>query len=154
MCIRDSYGTRDPRRRAGGNRIHHNKFHIVGKYYGTYEGNIPIATAVFMSVGDVQNFIYGNEVVVDHQDIDTPAQACAFYISGRTGGEYWNNKVTTNVPAFWIANPYGSASDVVIRNNTIVKADDAPDDFQPFRLGYRRFVAKNILFEGLSLIHI
>lgn len=147
------YNTRDPRRFGGGNNIHHNKFHIVGKFYTNYKGNIPIATALFVSVGGGANFIHDNDIVVDDQSLGSPNQTCAMYIGGsRTGGEYYNNRITTNVPAFWIATPYGNASDVLVKNNTIIKAADAPADFKPFRLGYGRFVATDITFEGNKFV--
>jgi hypothetical protein len=151
------YNTRDSNRAGGGNRIHDNKFQITGKFYTNYEGNVPIVTALFCSVGGGVNYIYGNEIVVDHQALDTPAQACAFYIGGsRIGGEYYDNEVTTNVPAFWIANPYGHAADVKVRKNTIVKSPDAPEDFTPFRFGYEGYrrgsVAKDIVFEGNKFV--
>ena len=151
------YNTRDPNRAGGGNRIHHNKFHITGKFYTNYEGNVPIVTALFCSVGGGINYIYENDIVVDHQALETPAQACAFYIGGsRIGGEYYNNKITTNVPGFWIANPYGHAANVKVRNNTIIKAPDAPEDFKPFRFGFEGYrrgaVAKDIAFEGNKFV--
>ena len=145
------YNSREASRAGFGNRIHHNKFHITCKHYTTYKNYVPIATALFCSVGGGANFVHDNEVVVDQQDIDSPAQACAFYIGGsRTGGEYYGNTVTTNVPAFWIANPYGHASNVIVRNNTIIKGKGAKEDFKPFRFGcdWRKVVATDIEFEG------
>jgi len=148
------YNTRSADRAGFGNKIHHNKFHIVGKYYGNYPGNVPITTALFCSVGGGDNQVYDNEVVVDHQALDSPAQACAFYLGGsRTAGEYYNNKITTNVAAFWLGTPYGDTSYADIHDNTIIKADGAPEDFKPFRMGWGRYVAKNIIFQDNKFVN-
>jgi len=143
------YNSKQPDRASSGNKIHHNKMHLTGRFYTNYEGNIPVVTGLFCSVGGGANYVYENDIVVDHQAPDTPAQACAFYIGGSsTGGEYRGNRVTTNVPAFWIANPYGHASNVKVIDNTIVKADGAPEDFQPFRFGWGDKVATDVQFAG------
>ena len=84
---------------------------------------------------------------MDHKDPATKAVACAFYIGGsRIGGEYYNNRITTNVPAFWIGTFYGNASNVTIRKNTITKAENAPEAFKPYRLGYGRRTATGVVF--------
>jgi len=129
-----------------GNRIHHNTFHITGKYYGTYRGNIPVATAIFSSVGAGKNHVYENTITIDHQAPNTPAMACAYYASGPNCGEFYRNTVTSNVPPIWIGTFYGSGRNAVIRENTIIKAENAADDFKPFRLGYGNNTAKGIKF--------
>ncbi|MEW5977459.1 MAG: hypothetical protein AB1898_16830 [Acidobacteriota bacterium] len=135
-------------RGAWGNRIHHNRFEIVGKHYLNYSGFKSIASAVFCSVGAGSNFIYENEISVKHQDPDSPSVACAFYIGASdNGGEWYDNQISTNVPAFWIGNFYGRASNAKIYRNTIIKTDSAPADFKPFRLGYGRHTATNIEFQ-------
>ena len=139
---------------VSGNRIHHNKFFITGKYYGNYRRNIPVATAIFCSVGGGKNFVYDNDIIVDHKDPGTRAVACAFYIGGsRIGGEYTNNRITTNVPAFWIGTFYGKASNVLAKGNTITKAAGAPANFEPFRLGYGRQIATDVVFDGNKFVN-
>jgi hypothetical protein len=132
-----------------GNRIHHNTFHITGKFYPNYKGCVPIATALFVSVGAAVNHVEDNEITVDHQGIGTPAEATAFYVGGSDqGGEYLRNRITTNVAAFWIGTPYGPASNVKIVENTIIKAAKAPADFKPFRFGWWTYTATNVEFVG------
>ena len=131
---------------AAGNRIHHNKFHVIGKHYANYANYKPFANAFFMSVGAGANYIEDNEILVEHKDPNSPAVACAFYISGDNGGQYRRNKITTNVPAFWIGNPYGPGANVKIVENTVIKADNAPADFKPFRFGWWKYTATNVEF--------
>jgi nitrous oxidase accessory protein NosD len=132
-----------------GNKIHNNKFEITGKNYTNYKGCMPVATAIFCSVGGGKNYVSDNEIVVDHKDPATAAIACAFYIGASSnGGEYVNNKVTTNVPAFWIGCFYGNGANVKVKDNTIIKAANAPADFKPFRFGYWKYTAQNIEFSG------
>jgi len=139
---------------AFGNRIHHNKFHITGRHYTNYRNYKPVATALFCSVGAGKNYVHDNEITVNHENPGTPAVACAFYIGGsRIGGEYYNNRITTNVPAFWIGTFYGDASGVVAKNNTITRAEGAPAGFKPFRLGYGRIKATGIKFIGNRFVN-
>jgi len=65
--------------------------------------------------------------------------AAAFYIGGAThsGGEWYNNKITSNVPHIWIANWYGPARFDKIYNNTFIKAKDAPAGMKPIQMGSR-----------------
>jgi hypothetical protein len=147
--ITDYNAKPDSPKAATGNRIHHNKFHVTGRHYANYPGCMPIATAMFVSVGAGANYVHDNEIVVDHKDPNSPAVACAFYIGASdNGGEYRRNKLTTNVPAFWIATPYGSASNVKVVENTIIKAPGAPADFKPFRFGWWKHTATNVEFVG------
>lgn len=134
---------------ADGNKVHNNKFIITGKHYTTYKGSVSLATAIFVSVGAGQNYIYDNDVTVNHKDVNSSSCAYAFYIgTSNTGGEFRHNKVVTNVPAFWISSFYGSASNVKVIENTIVKAKDAPADFKPFKLGFWNRPAVKVEFIG------
>lgn len=145
--ITDYNAKPDPARPAVGNRIHHNHIHVTGRHYASYKGYVPIATALFVSVGACENHVHDNEITVDHQAPGTPAEATAFYIGGSdNGGRYERNTITTNVPAFWIATRYGAASNVKVFDNRIVKSPNAPADFQPFRLGWWRYAATHVEF--------
>ena len=64
----------------------------------------------------------------------------------RNGGEWRKNKITTNVPAFWIGTFYGNASKAIIFGNTIIKQKEAHPNFKPFPLGYRNYTATEIEF--------
>ena len=147
--ITDYNAKPDPAKPVQGNRIHHNKFHIIGRYYPNYKGCVPVATAFFVSVGAATNRIEENDILVEQRDLGTAAEACAFYVGGSdNGGEYVRNRITTNVPAFWIATPYGPAANVKVVENTIIKAAGAPAGFKPFRFGWWKYAATGVEFAG------
>lgn len=132
-----------------GNKVYRNKFYITGKAYPEYPDYLPVATAIFYSASAGDNFVYDNEVVVDSKDPNLKGECAAFYIGGGTiGGEFKNNKVTTNVPAFWIASPYGKAENVRVIGNTITKAAGTSGDFFPVRLGSGGYLATDIEFRS------
>jgi hypothetical protein len=135
-----------------GNRVHHNTFHVVGRGYPNYPEFRPIANAVSVNCGGGVNSIYDNDITVELRDPGR-AYACAFYVSLSNGGEYRNNRVTTNVPAFWIGNPYGPAKDVKVIGNTIIKAKGAPADFKPFRLGWWHYGATGVVFSANHFVN-
>jgi len=117
-----------------GNRIYNNKFHITGKKFKEYVDYIPIANAIFFSASAGNNYVFGNEIVIEHQDPDTDAEAFAFYIGNARGGQIYNNRITSNVPPIWVASRYGKASDTQLYNNIVVKTAGAPV-FKPIRMG-------------------
>jgi hypothetical protein len=122
-------------RRCAGNKVYNNKIFITGKSYPQFEGYRPATYAFFISVGGGTNEIYDNEIVVNKVD-DGNALALAFFIGGsRHGGLIRNNKVTSNVPAVWIGNSYGHASDATFINNTFIKAPGTEADTPLIRLG-------------------
>ena len=135
-----------------GNNIYNNKFYITGRDYPEYTDYIPMAWAVFYSASAGQNFIFGNQIVVNDQDPGSKNETAAFYIGGGTvGGHFFDNHITTNVPAAWVASRYGAATGTIIANNNIVKSATADDRFKPFRMGwdgYHRCVAKDIQFHS------
>jgi hypothetical protein len=60
------------------------------------------------SAGD--NDVFGNDIVVEKPVLSSKAITAAFYICGGTtgfGGKFYDNRITTNVPAAWIASYYG-----------------------------------------------
>ncbi len=135
------------------NRIYGNKFYITGKDFPTHPNYKPVATAVFYSASAGHNYVYDNEVFVDARDPGSKAETNAFYIGGGTvGGFFENNTVTSNVPAFWIANMYGAARDVVVANNTLIKAENANDSYRAIRLGWSGQVAQNISFISNTVV--
>lgn len=136
-------------RGCDGNRIYDNIFHIIGMDFPEYPDYIPMAWAFFHSASAGETYVYDNEITVEHTAPGSKAEAAAFYIGGaRRGGRWYNNKITTNVPAFWIASMYGNASNANIYNNTIVKAENAPTDFKPVRMGWKDFQATEIKFRS------
>jgi len=135
-----------------GNKIYNNRFYITGRDYPEYPDYIPMAWAVFYSASAGDNYIYGNHIVVNDQSPGSKNETSAFYIGGSAiGGHFFNNHITTNVPAVWVASRYGAASDTKIYNNTIVKSATADGNFKPIRMGwdgYHRCVARNIQFRS------
>lgn len=121
------------------NRVYQNKIYITGKAYPQYKGYRPATHAVHYSCGGGVNYIYDNEVFVKLEDKGSKVRISAFFISGAThsGGEWYNNKITSNVPHIWIAAPYGPARFDKIYNNTFIKAKDAQAGMKPIRMGSR-----------------
>jgi len=137
------------------NRIYNNRFYITGKDYPDYPDYIPMAWAVFYSASAGDNYIFGNQVIVNDQSVGSKNETSAFYIGGGTvGGHFFDNHITTNVPAFWVASRYGAANQTRIYDNTIVKSATAGDDFKPIRMGwegYHKCVATDIRFRSNTI---
>jgi hypothetical protein len=135
-----------------GNDIYNNRFYITGMDYPDYPDYIPMAWAVFYSASAGENFIFGNQIVVDDQDLGSKNETAAFYIGGgAVGGHFFYNHITTNVPAAWVASRYGAASETKICDNTIVKSATADEHFKPFRMGwdgYQGCVARDVQFRS------
>ena len=135
-----------------GNDIYNNRFFITGRDYPEYTDYIPMAWAVFYSASAGENFIYGNQIVVNDQSPGSKNETAAFYIGGgAVGGHFFDNQITTNAPAAWVASRYGAASETKICKNTIVKSATADENFKPFRMGwdgYYRCVAKDVQFRS------
>jgi hypothetical protein len=137
---------------CSGNNIYNNRFYITGKDYPEYTDYVPMAWAVFYSASAGENFIYGNQILVNDESPGSKNETAAFYIGGGTvGGHFFDNHITSNVPAAWVASRYGAASKTKIYNNTIVKSASANEDFKPFRMGwdgYHRCVATAVQFRS------
>jgi hypothetical protein len=136
-------------RGAYGNRVYNNKFYITGKKFEEYPNYIPMASAFFFSASAGENYIFGNEIVINHQNPESDAEAFAFYVGNARGGQIYNNKVTSNVTPIWVACGYGTAIETKICNNTIIKTPGSKIDFQPMRMGsfeQQICVAKDVKF--------
>ena len=135
-----------------GNNIYNNKFCITGRDYPEYTDYIPMAWAVFYSASAGENFIFGNQIIVNDQHSGSKNETAAFYIGGGTvGGHFFDNHITSNAPAAWVASRYGAATGTKICNNTIVRSATADENFKPFRMGwdgYHRCVATDIQFRS------
>ncbi|MEA2064209.1 MAG: hypothetical protein U9P14_10955 [Gemmatimonadota bacterium] len=133
------------------NRIYSNTFHIIGRDYPLYPDYVPMAYAIFHSVSGGDTYYYDNDIFVEQTDPGSKAEAAACYITGNNGGKWYNNRITTNIHAFWVATRYGGAKDAKIYNNTIIKAQNAPHDFKPIRMGWSErpnVKAQNIEFRS------
>ncbi|MEI6048420.1 MAG: hypothetical protein WCS03_05940 [Bacteroidota bacterium] len=135
-----------------GNKVYNNKIFITGKDYPEYTDYIPMAWAVFYSASAGDNYIFGNQIEVNDQNPGSKNETSAFYIGGGTaGGQFFNNHITANVPAVWVASRYGGAKDTRIFNNQFTKSRSAGNDFKAIRIGWSEredCVAENIRFES------
>ena len=107
---------------------------------------------IFYSASGGENYVFDNEIVVNKTDTSSKVVTAGLYICGGPkyfGGQFYNNRVTTNVPAVWIATVYGGASNSRIYNNTIIPLNGAK--FKTFKMGYMGCddcVAKNVEFRS------
>jgi len=135
-----------------GNKVYNNKIFVSGIDYPEYSDYVPMAWAVFYSASAGDNFIFGNQIVVEDLTPGAKNETSGFYIGGGTiGGQFYDNQIITNVPAAWVASRYGGAKDTRIFRNQIVKSQPAATDFKPFRMGWKGWegcVAENISFES------
>ncbi|NOY95128.1 MAG: hypothetical protein GXO81_01900 [Chlorobi bacterium] len=141
-----------------GNKVYNNKIYVIGKDYPEYPDYIPMAWAVFYSASAGDNYIYGNEIEVADITVGAKNETSAFYIGGGTiGGQFYDNRITTNVPAAWVASRYGDATDTKIFNNQIIKSDEAEYNFKPFRMGWDgryKSIAKGIQFRSNEIVGV
>ena len=135
-----------------GNRIHDNKITIEAKNYPKPEKYIPMAWGIFYSASGGENFVYNNEITVNKLEPDSKVKTAAIYICGGPkyfGGQFYDNHITTNVPAAWIATMYGGASNSKLYDNTIIPLNGASfKTFQIGHLGCNSCVAKNVEFRS------
>lgn len=135
-----------------GSKIHGNKIYITAKNYPEPERYIPMCWGIYYSARGGENFVYDNEIVVNKVEPLSKVKTAALYICGGPeyfGGQFYNNRITTNVPAAWIGTWYGAASNSKLYNNTIVPLNGA--NFKTFQLGSlasNEYVAKNIEFRS------
>ncbi|MBS1610605.1 MAG: hypothetical protein JSS70_17980 [Bacteroidetes bacterium] len=133
-----------------GNKIYNNTIYITAVDYPPKK-YIPMAWGVYYSTSGADNFVFGNDIVVNNTDTSSKALAAAFYIVGGEGygGQFYNNRITTNVPAVWLASFYGDAYNSKIYNNTIIPLHAAK--FKTVRMGWDESVAKNIEFRSNNI---
>lgn len=134
------------------NKVYSNKIWVTGKDYPAYPDYVPLANAVFYSASAGDNYFFGNEIEVNELTPGAKNVTSGFYIGGGTiGGQFFNNRITTNVPAVWVASRYGAAEGTILHNNTIIKSSNAGESFKPFRMGWEErkdCLAKNIQFRS------
>jgi hypothetical protein len=135
-----------------GNKVYNNKIFITGKDYPDYPDYIPMAWAVFYSASGGDNYIFGNDIQVEDKTPGMKNETSAFYIGGGTiGGQFFNNRITSNVYAMWVACRYGGDENSKIFDNTIIKSPLATTDFKPIRMGWAErddCIARNIQFRS------
>ena len=137
-----------------GNKIYNNKISIIANDYPDDKRYTPMAWAIYYSASAGDNDIFGNDITVEKPVLSSKAITAAFYICGGIngfGGRFYDNRVTTNVPAAWIASFYGGAVNTKISDNTIIKSSTADAGFRPFRMGSldsKECIAKNVEFRS------
>jgi hypothetical protein len=138
------------------NKIYNNTFDIVARAFDAYPDYVGMANAVFFSASAGDNEVYGNKVSVWHEDPKAKTIAHAFYIGNADGGVFERNTVVSNVTPIWVACPYGSAANIDLTMNTLIKHRESEFDFPAIRLGYRgtRNSALNIAFRSNALVGI
>lgn len=122
-----------------GNRFYSNKITITVKNHPKPDNYIPMSWAVYYSASAGDNYIFGNDIEVNHLDPDSKALAAAFYVCGGTrgfGGQFYNNRIITNVPAAWLATPYGGTANTKLYNNTIIRSSQPNPKFKAIRMGW------------------
>jgi len=134
---------------AYGNRFYNNRIYVKGMDFADYQDYIPMAWAVFYSASGGENYIFGNDVIVSDSTPSLKNETSAFYIGGGSdGGLFEANRITTNVPAFWVASRYGSSKNVKISGNKIIKSAFSAEEFSPVRMGWYQNRARNIEFRS------
>ncbi|MEP7107568.1 MAG: hypothetical protein ABI760_06285 [Ferruginibacter sp.] len=137
-----------------GNKVYNNKIFIRANDYPDDKRYTPMCWAIYYSASAGDNDVFGNDIKIEKPVLSSKAITAAFYICGGTkgfGGRFYNNKITTNVPAAWIASFYGGTANTKIYNNIIIKSPTANAEFKPFRMGSKESeecVAKNIEFRS------
>ncbi len=137
-----------------GNKVYNNKIFITANDYAEDKRYTPMSWAFYYSASAGDNDIFGNDIVIKKPVLSSKAITAAFYICGGTkgfGGRFYNNHITTNVPAAWIASFYGGTVNTKIYNNTIIKSPTANAGFKPFRMGWQECeecLAKNVEFRS------
>ncbi|MBL7762665.1 MAG: carboxypeptidase regulatory-like domain-containing protein, partial [Chitinophagaceae bacterium] len=141
-----------------GNKVYSNKIFITANDYPDARRYTPMCWGIYYSASGGDNDIFGNEIVINKTDLSSKALTAAFYICGGIegfGGKFYNNRITTNVPAAWVASFYGGTINTKIYNNTIVKSATANATFKPFKMGWRNdcteCIAKNIEFRSNNI---
>ena len=138
-----------------GNRIHNNKINIIAKNFPEPKEFIPMSWGVYYSASGGENYVYNNEITVNKIDPSSKVITAALYICGGPkyfGGQFYDNRITTNVPAAWIASMYGGASNSRLYNNTIIPLNGAK--FNAFTIGHAGCddcIAKNIEFRSNNI---
>ncbi len=137
---------------AYGNKVYNNSIHVTGKYFPKHPEYTPMAWALFYSASGGENFIFNNQITIDHQGINTRAEAAAFYICGGPegfGGNFTRNTIRSNVPAAWVATRYGGTANTKISKNTFINT--GKENNPPIRMGWKscnNCYAKDVVFDS------
>ena len=130
------------------NRVHHNTIHVTGRPFPQFDRYVPAVYAFHYSCGGGTNAIHDNEIVVECLDPKSNVAITGLFISGavKSGAEWFNNRITSNVPAIWLGGRYGPSRFHRLYNNTIVKAPNAPADFVPIKIGWWKYTTNDTEF--------
>jgi hypothetical protein len=137
---------------AYGNKVYNNSIHVTGRFFPEHPEYTPMAWGVFYSASGGENFIFQNQITVDHQGVNTQAEAAAFYICGGPegyGGDFSSNTIRSNVPAAWVATRYGGTANTKIIKNTFINT--GKENTPPIRMGWETCnscYAKDVVFDA------
>jgi hypothetical protein len=135
-----------------GNKTYGNKIYVTAENYSYPKEYIPMAWGIYYSASGGDNYVYENEFYINNKAPESKSLAAALYICGGPkyfGGQFYSNKIKTNVPAAWVASMYGGASNSAIYNNAITQVGN--NKFSTIRMGWepcKDCVAKNIVFRS------
>lgn len=135
-----------------GNKVYNNRIYVAGKDYPEFVDYIPMAWAVFYSASGGDNYFFSNDIHVEDLTIGLKNETSGFYIGGGAiGGQFFDNRITTNTHAAWIASRYGRAEGTKLYHNRIMKLATSKADFQPIRIGWSKreeCVSKDVEFRS------
>ena len=139
---------------CSGNRVYNNTIQITAAGYPKYPSYTPMSWAIYYSASGGENYVFGNTITVEKTEPGSQVETAAFYVCGGPagyGGSFYENRISTNVPAAWVASMYGGTSNTKIYNNTIVKLKTAQPEFKAIRIGSAGCdvcVARNVEFRS------
>lgn len=137
-----------------GNRVYGNKIFITATDFPQFSNYTPMSWAIYYSASAGDNYVFGNEITIHQTNPGSKVETAAFYVCGGPagfGGRFYNNRITTNVPAAWIASMYGGAANTKVYNNTIISSAKTGERFNAVRMGSAGCdwcVAKDIEFRS------
>jgi len=143
---------------AVGNRVYNNEIHVQGKAFPENPLYTPMVWAVFYSASGGDNEVFGNQIFVEHLDPGSKSDVAAFYVCGGVkgfGGQFYDNRITTNVPAAWIASRYGGASNTRFSNNKIINSAADKGEIAPIRIGWescKSCYATEVVFSSNEMV--
>ncbi|MGX5820877.1 hypothetical protein ACWKWU_21955 [Chitinophaga lutea] len=144
---------------AYGNRVYNNQIFVKARNFESPEPYVPLAWAFFYSASGGDNDIFDNDIMIEHTAPGTKALAAAFFITGGSkgfGGNFYGNRITSNVPPVWVAGKYGGASRTRVADNIIVKSPGAPADYVPVLMGFKGCgdcIAKDVVFVSNKVVN-
>lgn len=122
-----------------GNKVYNNRIYIDAKDQAGVPTYVPMSFGIYYSASAGDNDVFGNQIYVKKEHPGSKVITAALYICGGTkgmGGNFYNNRIVTNVPAAWVASMYGGTANTKIHDNVFIKSPGSAPDLKPFRMGW------------------